>query len=194
MGGGPWWGAPLFTLLGTLGGVLITLVGALWVDRRQGAREAGTRAAEHRRESRFRWVAHKRELYSRHLVACRDLAALPVWPPVPQVAPDPVEPLVARIAETVAQIDLVADGEVVDRARATATAAQALATDVTAIRAGSKPGHQGQIEARLRDGHRRVAAAFTAALDAFLAAARRDLDVSPDSADPRPSPEPTERS
>ncbi|MGQ0838085.1 hypothetical protein [Actinokineospora sp.] len=166
---GPWWAIPAFTL----GGVLLTLLVTVWLDHRKGKRETAARLVEHTRESVFRWTERKLDLYGRHLKNCRELRDVEVWPAADIGSP------VDAIVGTATEIVFIAPAAVSGPAERTVTAAHALADVVTEIRANSKPGHQGTIDARFRDRFADAEREFAAAVTAFTAAARRDADIDP---------------
>lgn len=176
---GPWWGAPLFTLIGTLTGVVLTTVGAIWLDHRRSQREAEARSTEYQRETAFRWVRDKKDIYSRHLKSCYDLRDSTVWPKNRTLAPEPAHPLVDRIAQSATEIELITDHSMTESSRKTVTTARALADHIHDIQHNSKPGHQGRIDENYRQEYLRTLNEFTTAVSEFGESAKRDLDVVP---------------
>lgn len=170
---GPWWAIPVFTL----GGVLLTLLVAVWLDHRNGRREAAVRLVEHTRESIYRWTERKLDLYSRHLKNCHDLQDLGVWPGGPSQPPTAAGPVIDAIVRSATEIVFIAPAQVSGPAERAVTTARALADLIDEIRGNSKPGHQGRIDERFRARHDDAAREFASAVVEFVSAARRDADI-----------------
>jgi hypothetical protein len=170
---GPWWAIPAFTL----GGVLLTLLVTVWLDRRKGVREIEARLVEHDRESAFRWTERKLDLYSRHLTRCHALTEIAVWPG--RHGETPADPAAAADAILHSAIELLylAPQPVSAPANRTVAAAKALANKITEIRENSRPGHLGSIDAGFRDANDAARNTFAVAVAEFTATTRQDIDI-----------------
>ncbi len=158
---GPWWGTPVVTF----GGVLLTLLVTMWIDRRKAARE-----------SRYRWAAEKMALYSELLDACDDLGEIEVWPVGRGAEPAGTRASYVRIRRIVRR-GYPAPSPVRARMAAVLSAAAELVTMIDEVRAGSKPGHQGALDDRMRSRFDVARADFDMQVEEFLAASRADIDV-----------------
>ncbi|GAA2996943.1 hypothetical protein [Actinokineospora diospyrosa] len=156
---GPWWAAPLIAVIGTVSGVVLTLL------------------VSGRRENRSRFGEQRRTVYAEFLSACDELARVVVWP-TPRVAQAvDTTAVVERIRAAAMHTVLVAHGTVTKRLTAVLAAAEALAGTIEQIRATGKPGHQGAVDEHHRPRHTEASTAFFAALNEFAKAARADIDV-----------------
>jgi hypothetical protein len=158
---GPWWGTPVITF----GGVLLTLLVTMWIDRRRSARE-----------SRYRWAAEKMALYSELLDACDDLGEIEVWPAERGAEPAGTRAPYVRIRRIVRRA-YPAPHPVRTRMTEVLSAADDLVSTIDEVRASSKPGHRGAVDDRVRSGLRAARTSFAERVDAFLAASRTDIDV-----------------
>ncbi|PWW53161.1 hypothetical protein [Actinokineospora spheciospongiae] len=156
---GPWWVTPVLALVGSIGGVMLTLL------------------VSGKREARSRWGEQKRTIYFDFLAACVELLDVAVWPEDRSAAPTDTAPILARIRKESMHSALVAHRDVARRFAAATTAARALATTIEEIRRDSKPGHQGAVDERQQPRYGRATADFSIALNEFTKAARSDINV-----------------
>ncbi len=125
----PWWAAPLFTLLGTSVGVVLTQGGNLISDR---LRRKAERAE--------RWDKDKVRDYLDYQRAARELIHLRVWSVEPTGLPDPIEPVLTTLFDRNENLTALTHGRVSDAANDVAAAAHRLTKVITEIR---DSGHRG---------------------------------------------------
>lgn len=145
----------------TFGGVLLTLCATVWLNYRTS-----------RRDTAFRWVEAKRQLYADFVKACHDLRRLPVWP----TDGDP-RSILDEIRGPAVEIEIISPARVTEKAMAAVVAAERLVTLIGSIRGESKAGHGDGVVERFRDKHLDAVRELSSAVDEFLASARVDLDV-----------------
>ncbi|WP_018681280.1 hypothetical protein [Actinokineospora enzanensis] len=161
---GPWWATPLIALVGTVGGVVLTLL------------------VSGRRDARSRFGDRKRVIYADFLGACDELRQLRIWP-----ADQPTAPVIGRIRAQSMHTVLVAHRAVTEALSAAVEAAARLAAVVDEIRSTSTPGYGGAVDERRRPRYTEATAAFDAALNEFVRVARTDIDVRTAYAPPFPA-------
>jgi hypothetical protein len=118
--------------------------------------------------------------------AALDVAELPVWPETRESTSDSGDPdQLARRVVDAARALAFRPAPVGEAADAVVTAARDLARVVVEIRATSKPGHAGAVDARVADRHTTTVAALRDAHDRFVTVCRADLGVEREDPQPR---------
>ena len=150
-----WWAAPVAGLLG----VLITLVGtgrALRVRSRDEANIA---------------------VYLGFWDACLDLYGLAVWSPDRAEAPVAAGPLVDQIGRLGRAISYRGSRKVIDAAHRAEQEAIVFASLVEELRRDTQRGAGGELDDDAADRYRPARVIFAAAIEAFGAASRRDVNL-----------------
>ncbi|TCO61935.1 hypothetical protein [Actinocrispum wychmicini] len=155
---GPWWGTPVVTFAG----VLLTLFSTMWITYRTK-----------RRETAFRWVEAKKQLYISFTQSCHDLRRLAVW----TAAETEPHTALAAIRLLTVEFEIIAPPRVTEHAAATLLAAERLADHIVTIRAESRPGPGNTIAERFREPHTQIEQELSVTMREFVATARADLDV-----------------
>ncbi len=155
---GPWWASPLIALVGSITGVVLTLV------------------TTGRRDARSRFGDDKRAIYVEFLLACVELRDATVWTPTSEPGAE-TAPLLKNVRAAAMHAALIAHRNV-GRELANATAAsETLAAMIDEIRRTSKPGYRGVMDERHRARYDEARSTLSARLNDFTKAARVDLNV-----------------
>jgi hypothetical protein len=150
-----WWAAPVAGLLG----VLITLVGTGRVQRVRSRDEANI------------------AVYLGFWDACLDLYELAVWSPDGPGTPAPVRPLVDQIGRLGRAISYRGTRKVIEAAHRAEQEAIAFASLVEELRRDTQRGAGGELDRDAAGRYHPARVAFAAAIEAFGAASRRDVNL-----------------
>lgn len=162
----PWWAIPLFTLIGTITGVLLSQGGTLLSDHLKRKAE---RAA--------RWDKDKVAAYLDYQRAGRELMRLRVWPAEPTATPAPTEPLFGALLRRNEELTSLSPQQVGAAANEVAAKAHLLVRTIEEIRETTRRGPAGavpdQAELQYAEGRRDL----DASLQRFVVTWRRDLGI-----------------
>lgn len=162
----PWWAIPLFTLIGTITGILLTQGGNLLNEhlKRKAERSA-------------RWDRDKAATYLEYQRACLELLRVRVWPAEPAVAPAAVEPLLTGVFRRNEELTALAHRRVSLAANEVAAAAHRLARMIEEIRETTSRGTGGAIRDDVETRYATARSELAGALERFAVTWRRDLGI-----------------
>jgi hypothetical protein len=162
----PWWAIPLFTLIGTITGVLLSQSGNLLNEH---LRRKADRAA--------RWDKDKATAYLDYQRAALELMHLRVWPTEPAVAPALIEPPLTTLFRRNEELTNLSHQRVSVAANEVAAKAHHLARTIEEIRETTQRGPAGAMP---DDAGRRYAAGrrdLAESLQQFAVTWRQDLGI-----------------
>jgi hypothetical protein len=154
----PWWGAGVIALVGSIFGVTVTSLFTMLNTR-----------AERRRLSRD----DKISTYPRLARAGRALADTPIWPSDPQLADTRLE----RMVDLASEVAFLGSAGVNAAVEVLLAVAKSYRTVVADIQRDSKPGHRGGVDVRYQPKYAAAVADLRRAIDDFVRAGRRELEI-----------------
>jgi hypothetical protein len=157
---------PLFTLIGTITGVLLTQSGNLLAEHLRRKADRATR-----------WDKDKATAYLDYQRACRELLHLRVWPADPAAPPSPTEPPLTALFRRNEELTNLSHQRVSIAANEAAAKAHHLARTIEDIRESTRRGPAGAVQEEAADGYAAARRDLATSLEAFAVVWRRDLGI-----------------
>ena len=162
----PWWAIPLFTLAGTISGVVLSQGGNLLNEH---LRRKADRAA--------RWDKDKATAYLDYQRASLELMRLRVWPIEPAAAPAPVEPPLTALFRRNEELTNLSHQRVSVAANEVAARAHHLARTIEEIRETTQRGPAGALADDAADRYAAARRDLATSLRQFAVTWRQDLGI-----------------